>query len=371
MRALIIASFLALWLPGYQIFGQEDTQERVASDFVIGLNAFNQQILSALDKQPTKRVIVAPFTDLQGKFGKTSLFITEQLITAIASTRNFQLVDSGPLADIIKEAGASALDLPTLEQYGGSASQFAHTSIVVGTVTDLGTRVAVMGRILEGQSGKIAGAAQVYLALSEELEALVNADRGQVVYKPRRTEKTGEELPPDEELPPGEELTEETTEPSVREDAKPVERPSTIPTVRPAGTTSPEENNDNAYYRAGRDSYEAGRYDEAQGHFERLLANFPDSPLADNAVYWIGECYYRRKEWSLALANFQRVTRDFPFGNKVPSAMLKIAYTQEQLGQLDAAIKTLEELIDRYSDSEEAERGRSKLQLLRAAKQQS
>lgn len=366
MRLRLIISILALLLPSAFINPQE-AKESEASDFVIGLNAFNHQILDALEDQPTRRVIVLPFADLEGSTGRAAHYITEQLITAIAATRDFQILDSSPLVLLAKEAGVSPLDLPNSEEYGRASAQYARTSIIVGAVTDLGSRISLMARILKGESGQIAGAAQVYLAMDDEIKALMMIDRESLGIDTSQEKELPEEKDAEEETIP-ERMAKEESQTLSESDTQTGETKTDM-IAEAVKTTTDRNRDDEALYQSGRDHFEAARYDRAQETFERFLSKFPDSPLADNAVYWIGECYYRQKQMSLALANFQRVLKDYPYGNKVPSAMLKIGYTLEQLGQTDKAIETLEQLIGRFGDTEEAERGRHKLQLLRAAKQ--
>ncbi len=89
--------------------------------------------------------------------------------------------------------------------------------------------------------------------------------------------------------------------------------------------------------------------------FERqFLAKFPNDDLADNSQYWIGENYYSMNDWQNALSAFQQVVTRYPEGGKVPDAMLKMGYTQRQMGRNSQATATLNDLINKYPRSSAA-----------------
>ena len=69
-----------------------------------------------------------------------------------------------------------------------------------------------------------------------------------------------------------------------------------------------------------------GQYDRAIVAFQKFLATYPDSSLADNAQYWLGEAYYVNKAYPEAQAAFQRVVDKYPQSRKLADALLKIGY---------------------------------------------
>jgi len=120
-----------------------------------------------------------------------------------------------------------------------------------------------------------------------------------------------------------------------------------------------------------RSLYDAAYQDLTRGNhglaimgFQEVLAKFPDSELADNAQYWIGESYYAQKDYKQALKEFGKTIDTYPKGDKLPAAMLKAALCQQQLGDKKTAKATLQKLIDRYPNSEEARLASGKLQEL-------
>jgi tol-pal system protein YbgF len=114
---------------------------------------------------------------------------------------------------------------------------------------------------------------------------------------------------------------------------------------------------DNAYLDLNR-----GNYALALLGFRDFLGKAPGSDLADNAQYWIGECYYAQHDFAKAIEEFSRLGQDYPQGDKVPAALLKVAYAHLQLEDQAAAKSALEDLIQRFPSSNEAAQARSKLQ---------
>lgn len=108
-----------------------------------------------------------------------------------------------------------------------------------------------------------------------------------------------------------------------------------------------------------------GNYSLALMGFQSFLRRAPQSELADNAQYWIGECYYAQRDFARAIDEFRLVEANYPQGEKVPSAMLKIAYSHLQLEDRGSAKDVLNDLIARYPRSEEAAQAKSKLQSIR------
>ncbi len=140
---------------------------------------------------------------------------------------------------------------------------------------------------------------------------------------------------------------------------------------RPAGKTTigsavfrPDAYETSASYRAARDDYEAGKYDQALGEFMEILAIAPKSALADNAQYWIGECYYGLGNYLQALSEFEKVFA-FEESDKKPDSQLKIALCYLKLNDSDRTARELNKVIDRYPASEAAKKAKVKITQLK------
>lgn len=105
-------------------------------------------------------------------------------------------------------------------------------------------------------------------------------------------------------------------------------------------------------------------YRGAIEQFKKFLGKHPDSNLADNAQYWIGESYYALQNFDQAIVEFDLVRKDYPKSDKVPAAWLKIGYSFAELGNRVDARLFLQEVINRFPQSKEAEKARIKIRSL-------
>jgi tol-pal system protein YbgF len=121
----------------------------------------------------------------------------------------------------------------------------------------------------------------------------------------------------------------------------------------PATTARPVPGEQAMYTRAF-EALKAKDYAAATEGFRSLAATYPDGELADNTQYWLGESYYVTQEYDHAAAAFQRVLSGWPNSRKVPDAMLKLGYTQIEQKKVTAGRATLEQLVERYPDSDAA-----------------
>lgn len=114
-------------------------------------------------------------------------------------------------------------------------------------------------------------------------------------------------------------------------------------------------------YRKAYDSLKKGAYAEAKSGFGELLERFPDHEYSDNAQYWLGETDYAQKNYRHAVTNFQRVVDQYPGGNKVPDALLKMAYCHQLLGDKVKAREILQKIVDTFPWSEPAKKAKERL----------
>jgi len=105
-------------------------------------------------------------------------------------------------------------------------------------------------------------------------------------------------------------------------------------------------------------------YEMAESGFLKYLKVFPESDYADNASYWLGEISYARKEYEKAFEKFKQVTIDYPAGDKMPDALLKMAYCLINLGQKSKAKKILKRIIGDYPGSSVASLAEARLNRL-------
>lgn len=106
---------------------------------------------------------------------------------------------------------------------------------------------------------------------------------------------------------------------------------------------------------------EAQNYTGAQAAFESFLARYPQSPLRANAQYWLAETHYAQLAFRTALVEFERVIDDYPLSNKIPDALLKIGYSNHELGNRDAARQALMRVLREYPNTEISARAEERL----------
>jgi tol-pal system protein YbgF len=127
--------------------------------------------------------------------------------------------------------------------------------------------------------------------------------------------------------------------------------------VPPAG---PPVSADTLYSNGLRD-LTSGKYDLAQSEFQDYLKYYGDTDLASNAQYWLGEIAYAQKNYELAVQQYDKVINNYPKSFKLQSAHYKRGVALLELGQKNAGIKELREVVKRYPGTEEERRARAKL----------
>lgn len=104
-----------------------------------------------------------------------------------------------------------------------------------------------------------------------------------------------------------------------------------------------------------------GRYAQALRSFREFLLRAPESSLADNAQYGVGECFFAQSQFDSAAAAYARVPARWPDGDRVPAALYKLALSQDKLGRAAESRTTLEDLVQRFPLSGEAQLARERL----------
>lgn len=118
---------------------------------------------------------------------------------------------------------------------------------------------------------------------------------------------------------------------------------------------------DKSAYQAAFALLKDSQYDRAIAAFQKFLASYPASPLADNGQYWLGEAYYVNRAFPDAQAAFQRVVDRYPQSRKRPDALLKIGYCQFELRQPELARNTLTIVTTQFPDTPAAHLAQQRL----------
>ena len=143
---------------------------------------------------------------------------------------------------------------------------------------------------------------------------------------------------------------------------------SAAPPVSNAPDTSNAGVEDKASYQAAFTLLKDGQYDRAIAAFQKFLAAYPDSSLADNAQYWLGEAFYVNKAYPEAQSAFQRVIDKYPQSRKISDALLKIGFCRYEMKQYDSARQVLGQVVARFSDTPAGRLAQQRLEKMAAEK---
>jgi len=136
----------------------------------------------------------------------------------------------------------------------------------------------------------------------------------------------------------------------------------------PATSNAPDAGDDKAIYQAAFTLLKDGQYDRAIAGFQKFLATYPDSSLADNGQYWLGEAFYVNKSYPEAQSAFQRVIDKYPQSRKISDALLKIGYCRYEMKQWDSARQVLGQVVARFSDTPAGRLAQQRLEKMTAEK---
>lgn len=118
---------------------------------------------------------------------------------------------------------------------------------------------------------------------------------------------------------------------------------------------------ENRAYEAAYALLKAGKYPNAVAALLDFVKKFPDSVYVPNAHFGLGNALYALKDFKSAMGNYQMVAVKYAFSPKAAEAMLGVADSQVELKDLDAADKTLKQLIAKYPNAEAANGAKRRL----------
>jgi TolA-binding protein len=98
-------------------------------------------------------------------------------------------------------------------------------------------------------------------------------------------------------------------------------------------------------FNTAKADYGAGQFSLAISGFERFIATFPDSSLADDAQLFIGDAEVPLMRYEQAIAAYNRVIQNYPTGDQVPWAYYKRALVERRQERPDLARASLEAAI--------------------------
>ena len=114
-------------------------------------------------------------------------------------------------------------------------------------------------------------------------------------------------------------------------------------------------------YDQGLEHFRASRFTEAVSAFQIFNRTFTRSTLVPSAQYWIGNSLYATRDFRGAIAAQRQLIAQYPDSAKASDALLNIASAQSELGDLQAARATLQEVASKYPSSEAGIKAKQRL----------
>lgn len=99
-------------------------------------------------------------------------------------------------------------------------------------------------------------------------------------------------------------------------------------------------------------------YEAAIDEIYSFLEEYPEGDLSVNAYYWLGELYLSQGKNEQAQQAFTIVTSKHESHRKAPDALFKLAVAHDRAGNGEQARRILDQLGERYPESEAAALGR-------------
>jgi TolA-binding protein len=118
-------------------------------------------------------------------------------------------------------------------------------------------------------------------------------------------------------------------------------------------------------YKAAYTDYIGAKYPLAASEFNDLIKAYPDDNLSGNAYFYIGEIDVRQGKLSAAVKSYDQLLERYLDNPKIPAAHLHKAYALIALKQNEAGVRELRALIQRFPTSPEASQARGKLSQMR------
>lgn len=114
-------------------------------------------------------------------------------------------------------------------------------------------------------------------------------------------------------------------------------------------------------YDQGLEHFRSGRFADAVTAFQIFNRTYARSALIPSAQYWIGNSLYATRDFRGAIAAQRQLIAQYPESPKAPDALLNIASAQSELGDLQAARITLQEVASKYPSSEAGVKAKQRL----------
>jgi outer membrane protein assembly factor BamD len=126
-------------------------------------------------------------------------------------------------------------------------------------------------------------------------------------------------------------------------------------------------------FQAAKAAYDQGNYLDAIPDLKAYVEQYPGTDRTDDALYYLGLSYIHEKDYALASAQFDRLLRDFPTSPLQADALLELARCddlQSHRAPLDQteterALTRYNQFVDQYPDHPRVGEAKARIQALR------
>ena len=121
---------------------------------------------------------------------------------------------------------------------------------------------------------------------------------------------------------------------------------------------------DYALYNQANALFQLGRHAECVPPLEKLLKEYPESPLGRSALQLLADARYETRDYANALSDYQRFVDKYPSGNDSLRALLRTALCRELAGNQATVVSIYRTIWLKYPASDVAEKAEGQLQNL-------
>jgi outer membrane protein assembly factor BamD len=127
-----------------------------------------------------------------------------------------------------------------------------------------------------------------------------------------------------------------------------------------------------ANFDRGKQEYERKDYSDAIADLKAYVQQFPGTESTDDALYYLGMAYFQTRDYVLASGQFDRLLRDFPASPMQPDALFQLARcddVQSRPAPLDQseslrAMSRYKQFLDLYPENPHAPEAKERLAAL-------
>jgi tol-pal system protein YbgF len=115
------------------------------------------------------------------------------------------------------------------------------------------------------------------------------------------------------------------------------------------------------FYQQGFGLLKESKHSEAINIFKQQISNYPSGNYADDAHYWIAESMYVNRSLDESKQYFRAIIDNYSQSSRLPDAMLKTAYIEQEQGNVIEARILLQEIVQYHPRSNAAISAKNRL----------